>query len=332
MAAGAAADAGRAGSDLAAVGRGRRRGSTLLYPRRGGAPYLREPSRVRDRCGSRSGTPPRRRGRRRAEAGSAARPDAPGGRRSAVGSPPGLTQSKVAPLDLRHHGVVDAPTERPPRRLAREEDHRGDDALQPPRHDETSDVEVATGCAGVRRTVAYACVRLEKSPLRCEPTRATCETHLLQGAMRECVREVTRYSGRGMPRPPCWRWRTWWTVARRGGSPRPPRPRGASDGAGAAETMRAWASSWMCCGRRTGALQGEATAPMGIAASTPPGATASPEAPGRCRYPPGQRADQPGLDDPRPPRRDRDHAEERSDDVASRTTDARGSAPTPRAR
>jgi hypothetical protein len=93
---------------------------------------------------------------------------------------------------------VDARTDRPPRRLAREEKTiAAMIALYCRDHHERGVADSGQRlCAECAELLAYACVRLEKCRYGSEkPTCANCETHCYKPAMRERVREVMRYSG-----------------------------------------------------------------------------------------------------------------------------------------
>jgi hypothetical protein len=107
-----------------------------------------------------------------------------------------LTRVKAPHRRLRHHGTVDGPADRPPRRLAREEktiaamidlycrDHHADRRTG------------GAPCPECAELLEYARVRLEKCRYGADkPTCANCETHCYRPEMRERVRRVMRYSG-----------------------------------------------------------------------------------------------------------------------------------------
>ena len=98
---------------------------------------------------------------------------------------------------------MDTRTDRPPRRLAREEKTiRAMIALYCRDHHERGAADAQEGlCPECAELLAYARVRLEKCRYGAEkPTCAKCETHCYKPALRERVREVMRYSGPRMLR------------------------------------------------------------------------------------------------------------------------------------
>ncbi|MCX6371736.1 MAG: nitrous oxide-stimulated promoter family protein [Actinobacteria bacterium] len=86
----------------------------------------------------------------------------------------------------------------PPRRLAREERTIAEMIAMYCRghHGQAGARDPGGPCPDCAELMAYASLRLEECRYGAEkPTCAKCTTHCYKPAMRECVREVMRYSG-----------------------------------------------------------------------------------------------------------------------------------------